>query len=311
MNRNIYFIFLIAVSLQAKEISVFGAGDIESSSPYGLTKSEKVILKNTNKIKSLTSKINNLEQNNENLNQKIDGIASVYENDSNSLNKAKQNLNELNNQLLTNTNTSNTLQEQILINSQNITKLDKKINDFILLQKKNNKSLFKSMKKLTYSVNKINKNYVSKVQFDELVGFVNNPGKKPLRSTIKKKTVSKSNKNTMKEAMVLFNKNYVTKSIPLFERLIKNKYKPAENSFYLGEVYFIKRKYKDAIHYYKKSMILNDQALYIPKLLLHSAMSFENTNDKENAINFYSTLVDAYPETKEAKVASKKLKKLN
>lgn len=57
-------------------------------------------------------------------------------------------------------------------------------------------------------------------------------------------------------------------------------------------------------------MMLYDEAQYIPKLLLHSAISFEKTKDKDNAINFYGTLVDAYPETEEAKVAQKNLKKL-
>jgi TolA-binding protein len=57
--------------------------------------------------------------------------------------------------------------------------------------------------------------------------------------------------------------------------------------------------------------MLDDEASYIPRLLLHSAISFERLNDKENSINFYKTLIDTYPSSKESKKASKILKKLN
>jgi len=48
----------------------------------------------------------------------------------------------------------------------------------------------------------------------------------------------------------------------------------------------------------------------MPTLLLHSAISFENTKDKDNAKSFYSTLIDLYPDSSEAKVAKKNLAKL-
>ena len=110
--------------------------------------------------------------------------------------------------------------------------------------------------------------------------------------------------------MSLYTKNYLTKSKPHFVELVRRKYKPAQSNYYLAEIFFYKKRYKDAIHHYKTSMMLYDQASYIPQLLLHSAVSFEKIKDKENAVNFYSTLVDAYPETKEAVEANKKLKTL-
>jgi TolA-binding protein len=55
-------------------------------------------------------------------------------------------------------------------------------------------------------------------------------------------------------------------------------------------------------------MTLYDKAKYLPKLLLHSAISFDKLGDNENAQNFYYTLIDVYPNTKEAKEASKKIK---
>jgi TolA-binding protein len=55
-------------------------------------------------------------------------------------------------------------------------------------------------------------------------------------------------------------------------------------------------------------MMLYDKAKYLPKLLLHSAISFKKIGDNENAKNFYNTLIEIYPKTKEAKEALRKLK---
>ena len=55
-------------------------------------------------------------------------------------------------------------------------------------------------------------------------------------------------------------------------------------------------------------MTLYDKSSYLPKLLLHSAISFEKLGDDDNAQNFYNTIVDIYPESNEAKKASKKIK---
>lgn len=98
--------------------------------------------------------------------------------------------------------------------------------------------------------------------------------------------------------------------MPIFKHLIKEKYRPAESNFFVGEIKFYRRKYKEAISYFKTSMLLYDKSKYLPKLLLHSAISFQKLKDNENARNFYSTLIDIYPESDEAKEASKKIKSL-
>lgn len=75
-------------------------------------------------------------------------------------------------------------------------------------------------------------------------------------------------------------------------------------------MWYIRKKYDLAISHFKKSAVLNDKAAYMPTLLLHSAISFENTKDKDNAKSFYSTLIDLYPDSSEAKIAKKNLTKL-
>lgn len=111
----------------------------------------------------------------------------------------------------------------------------------------------------------------------------------------------------MDEAVRLFKKDYFTKAIPMFEQLVASNYKPAANNYYLGEIWYYRKKYDDAIRHFKTSAMLYDKASYMPKLLLHSAIAFEKTKDFSNAANFYSTLIDIYPDSTEAKTATKNL----
>ena len=115
----------------------------------------------------------------------------------------------------------------------------------------------------------------------------------------------------MIEARLLFKKEYFTKTIHILNYLLKSNYRPAESNYLLGEISYYRKKYKDAISYFKTSAILYDKAKYMPKLLLHSAISFEKTNDLSNATSFYNTIIDVYPASNEAKSASKNLSLIN
>ena len=296
--------------LNSKEISVFGAGDITSSNPYGLTKAEKSIYNNKRKLESLTYKYNSLKTNLDELSQKLQGINSVYESDSENLNKTRKSILNIDSNINVNKSNIENLQHVSKINSDSIISLERRIDNFITVQSENNKNVENSLKRITYLLNKINKDYTSKKKFNELVEFVN--GKNNLNKSKKVKKHSKrlSNKEKLKKAIAMVDRIYLTKSIPLWNDLLLANYKVDKVHFYLGEVRFGKKQYKKAISHYKKSMMLNDEAAYIAKLLLHSAISFEKTHDKENAVNFYTTLIDAYENTKEAKIATKRLNKI-
>jgi TolA-binding protein len=280
-------VYIFSLTLLADEVSVFGAGDLESNSPYGLTDSEKVILKNKKQLTKFDRRVDGVKSNIELLSERIDGLESIFDGDGRKLNKTAHKLSKLSSQYET---------DRLLLN-----KLSK-------TQKQNTKDINQLKKTLNSLIKQIDKEYVTKKQFDELVAFIN---KKFSQKTNVKKKTKKSNKTLLEEAKVLFSKDYFTKAIPIFEQLIKEKYRPAECNFYLGEIWFYRKKYKDAIHYFKTSMMLYDKAKYIPKLLLHSAISFEKTNDLENASNFYGTLIDVYPDTQEAKKAQANLMNIN
>ena len=105
------------------------------------------------------------------------------------------------------------------------------------------------------------------------------------------------------EAKNDFDSKEYDKALPKYEKLVEVNYKPAEGNYYLGEIWYMRKKYDIAISHFKKSAILNDKAVYMPTLLLHSAISFGNVKDEENAKSFYNALIELYPNSNEAKTA--------
>lgn len=87
-------------------------------------------------------------------------------------------------------------------------------------------------------------------------------------------------------------------------------YKVAASNYYLGEIAYYTKDYKNAIFYFKKSAGIDDKTTYIDTLLLHTGVSFENSGNKEKAKAFYQNILDVYPNKKTAKIAKEKLRKL-
>ena len=129
-----------------------------------------------------------------------------------------------------------------------------------------------------------------------------------VKSDKKVETKHLSNKELYKESVLNFTKNRLTKAQAGFKELLKKGYKKASVNFYLGEIAYKKSRYKDAIDYYQKSATLNDNASYMSKLLLHTAISLRKKDKKDDAKIFFKAVADGYPDTKEAKEAKKYLK---
>lgn len=333
------------------ETSMFGAGDLTAPNPYGLTKTEEVIVENKKivaKNEKILKKTNSQVQN---LNERIDGIESLLEGESIKLNNLSKSVAKSDEELKV---YQEITKKEILKNSEDISVIKKdllvdmkKMQLQIDENQKNIKTLKGSFDKIVSLVNKINADYVTQKDFDKLIALLKEKEKEEAQRAAKleaqikavqqkkekvvekevqpvvtqkqeeKKVVEKkaepapapkSSRELLEEGRALFKKDYFTKAIVIFEELIKRNYKPAESNFYLGEMNYYRKNYKDALHYFKNSMTLYDKASYLPRLLLHSAISFEKIGDKNNARNFYSTIVDLYPGTDEAKEASKKMK---
>lgn len=326
MKKFFLFIAVLSINAVANEVSVFGAGDLSAPNPYGLTNTEKHILKNKKELGSIETKVKTVKNTIESIHERIDGLESIYEGDSQKLNASVIKLNKLLQDFEVN-------QNQTTKNADDLSKLRLVVNEIFDTQeetrKENNKNLAalkKALKKLEKNIKKINKAYISDKEFKKnMKQFITRAEFDALKNSLGKSSSSKTkassgskkviNKNLsaeqkkvmLDEAKALFKKDYFTKAIPKFETLLALNYKPATNNYYLGEIWYYRKKYDKAIAYFKQSATLYDKASWMPKLLLHSAISFEKTGDLQNAANFYDTLVNIYPDSQEAVIANKNL----
>ena len=335
-----YLLTLLVVSSSiagAQEVSVFDAGNLNANSPYGLNSSEKHILKNQTNINSLSSKVGDMNSLIEAINRRLEGLESTYEGDSAKLNSTVLKINELSQKIGQSSDlASNGDAAEIKNVSQQLLNMK---SDSEKEMKESINTLKAALAKISTLVNKINSDYVSSSELEKnMQQFVTREEFEAVKKAMGIKTPQGSAKTTVEakekivdttsavssvelktaddkiKFMADAKKDYDAKvynsAIPKFEKLIEVNYKPAENNYYLGDMLFKRKKYDQAIVHFKKSAMLNDKASYMPTLLLNSAISFENTKDKDNAKNFYSTLIELYPNSKEAKTAKTNLNKL-
>jgi TolA-binding protein len=133
------------------------------------------------------------------------------------------------------------------------------------------------------------------------------------RLSVKKKPTSQNKKtklssgDKLKNAVALYRKKHYTKAFPIFIELSERSYKPATSNYYLGEISYYKKRYSDAIVYFKKSVGYYDKASYMPTLLLHTGISFHKLGDDDNKEKFLQALLSSYPQSNEAEIAEKYL----
>ena len=322
--------FLIVSSLTvAEEVSVYGSNDSSENGSYGLNSSEKHILKNQASINSLTSKVGDINSLLDSIKNRLEGLESTYEGDSAKLNTTSRKVDELMQRVGASSDLGSN--SNIPTSSQG--------GDAQLAETVN--GLKAALTKLTAAVNKINSEYASSNELEKnMQQFITREEFEALKKaagiktsqvspttkldanttavdstassevSAKKLTTPEDKLNLMKEAKQDFDSKNYSASTPKYEKLLETNYKPAEVNFYLAQNWYMRKKYDLAISHYKKSAILNDKAAYMPTLLLHSAISFEKTKDKDNAKSFYSTLIDLYPSSNEAKTAKQNLSKL-
>lgn len=135
-----------------------------------------------------------------------------------------------------------------------------------------------------------------------------------ISSAVKKKEVKKTtyenipNSKLYKDSVLNFTKMRLTKAKDGFKVLYKRGYKKASVNYYLGEIAYKRGNYKDAIGKYQKSATIDENANYMDKLLLHTALSLKKIGKAGEAKVFFKAVVDTYPESISAKVAKKYLK---
>jgi TolA-binding protein len=167
------------------------------------------------------------------------------------------------------------------------------------------------LKKLAAMIDEINANYVSKEELQHALG--NKTQVKSAATTVTQESESvegKSNDTLYSEGVRYFVKKRYDEAQKRFTITDLKGYKPAASNYYLGEIAYYTKKYEDAIFYFKKSAGLYDKASYIDTLLLHTAVSLEETGDKAQARAFYENIIENYKGKKTAQIAKERLQKL-
>ena len=206
------------------------------------------------------------------------------------------------------------LNEENSLKAESSDVYEKRLSDVVQTNSENIEKTKLVMSEVSLLVDKINKDYVTKAEFNSLVNDVNSFKTliaKELKSSSKTKKSTKSKLDSMsnadiyKQAEVYFNKKWYTNAIENYEFLIKKNYKPAYGHYMVGEMNYRRKNYANAITYFKKSASLYSDASYMPKLMLHSAISMHKTGDKKNAMTFFKAVVAKYPQSSEATEAKK------
>ncbi len=290
--QKLFLLSLIAVFIYAVEPSAFEAGDLNLPDPYGLTSSEKVILKNKKEVNALSTNIGFIKSELSNIQEQIDGIKSVVESQNIQISKINKNI--------------VSIQNYDLNNSQNIENIENDLNATKTAQVQNYQKIKLVLSELSSLIDSINNSYVSKTEFNKKIIVLKSKIDKIIEQNREKSLSQKKRKTIFLDAKLLFNKKEFTKAKLYFQESIKRRYLPATSNFYLGEIAFLNKNYPKAINFYKKSISLYSKtASFTPTLLFHTYLSFQKLGDKNNALKFKKILLSRYPNSKIAK----KLKK--
>lgn len=313
--KKILSVALFGATLLYAESSAFGAGDLTSNSPYGLTSSEKLLKEKLDTLSNdnaqSNSRINELTQRIEGLQSTLEGINSQYAKSNSRLTQLETN--------------SETLENNLSIELKN---LKAYVEESRKIQEANNKQIKKILAELSSLVDSINANYVSKDELDDMnlsvkngvivtpisINDANNTLNKEDNTTkaqIQEKEITqiddswkkKKNNEILDLAIKDLNKNSYEDSKAKLNYLIEKQYKPARANFWLGEIEYKQKKYNNAIVYYKKSSTISTKGDYFPKLLYHTAISLDKIGDPKTANGFYKALKTNYPNSPEAKAS--------
>lgn len=307
MKKNLLALLTLFTALSADEPSVFGAGDLNSPSPYGLTQTEKYIVQNRDALKDVKQVSNTNSDEIALLKSKLDGINSIVEGLSQ---KSQQNKVSFNSWLATYDMDSAAMKSAF---EMAVAESEKKQAEIHLTFQQDLQKLTTVITELSHVIDTINANYVSKEELNRVVTDVND-FKDLLLKELKKVNkpavdplTKMENFEIEKKANELYNKRHYTTAIEYFEYLIEKNYKPARSHYMIGEMYYYRKNYKKAIDYFKESATRYSKAEYMPTLMLHSALSMKRSGDKQNGEKFLEALVVKYPDSKAAKIAKKEL----
>lgn len=282
MRQALLWVALLGATLSYAEVSAFNAGNVVSSSAYGLTQNEKLLKEKLDTLNGnflqVNSSLDSTNERVEGLQSTLEGINSQYSETNTRLNEFEQNLNTLNEEF-------------------------KKINAQLRATRNENKQIKQALSELTQLIS-------ASIGKDIMEQNATAPSFKDSNTTAVAKKDEPAWKR--KESIEILNtalkefekKESLDSAKEKFEFLITRRYKPARVNFYLGEIEYKQQNYSGAIVLYQKSVALYSKDTdYMAKLLYHTAISFDKVGDTARANGFYQALKAQYPQSAEAKAA--------
>lgn len=284
MKQTFLIVALCWAAISYAEVSAFNAGNINSSSAYGLTPNEKIL---KDKLDELNGNFLQVNSALDSTNERVEGLQSTFEGINSQYNESNAKITQFEQQLTT-------MDEDL-----------KKANASLRAMRTENKQIKQALSELTQLISA----YISK---DIMDTNATKQTKDTNATTIVPAQVSKEeawkrldSATILDTAVKEFQKeNSLQNAKEKFEFLVERKYKPARANFYLGEIEYKQQNYSGAIVLYQKSVALYSKDTdYMAKLLYHTAISFDKVGETQRANGFYKALKTQYPESAEAKAS--------
>lgn len=262
--------------LYANEPSVYGAGNIDSETPYGLTQTEKTVLENKKTLQRLYNTINEQQR-------KVDGLATIIEGQNKEIVQLK---------------------EQLQYQQSNSEKNAQDANKSYAL-----------LLELGAMIDEIKNTYVTQTDLQNLqVGTTNINSNTDMSSNVNSNVYTNSEissdvnyAESYREGVQLFYQRSYQAAKERFDEVLVANYKAAPSNFYLGEIAYYTHQYANAVSYYKQSALLYDSASYMDVLYLHTAISLDKSGDPTQAKSLYEYVISTYPDKKSASIAQNRL----
>lgn len=288
-----FFLLVFAIALVFAETSVFKKTSIESKKQYGFTETEQYIYDNKKNIDSIQSRLNKIEQSFQDSSDAQGGLRSVIITNSkkiSDLEKANQKY-----------------EETIALLNQQITYLQETLKRLIAENEALKKDI--SLRVTNAQMLELSKSLLKEIN-------TNKKSIKELTKVLEIKSPQKAFGNQKPEDILNDAKNYIEKNnfdnarTRLSYLLNDTDFSKARVLYFLGELEYKTQNYKNAIKAFNASGKLDSDAVYMPTLLYHSAISYERLKDKKTAIKYLELLINSYPNNTLKKSATARLKKL-
>ncbi len=281
------WIFLLPVFLLA-DINPFNAGNLNSNNPYGLTPDEKAILQNKKEISKLKTEIDylnnqisqiklNISNYNDIINQKLAAFSTLLD----EINSAKNNIQQLQNSYNSQEEEIKQINQKINSLENNLTNIKQSIKEITIIQNQNFMVLKNAIKEILNKLKNLNAS----------------------------KTLSPN--EAFLKARKLYFSNKLNEAKKLFLYSLQKNHLPATTSYYLGEIAYKQKNYKEALAFYKKSVeFYPKKASFTARLLYHTGISFLKIGNKKAAKLTFEKLINDFPKSKYSTLAKKELEKL-